>query len=164
MCNIRSEKLVVLMILYFNYKLNTPSIALCVGHMLTRINQMSLVRHKPYIRRHSQSLSPLTVPYGQVEYGLEVLKQQFRYFRSFLVSTKKLYLQKPLQLFYVSCKRSHSHAQPLFRGLLGERFVREIRLSREIMMMDWRDRPTTKELLEDGWFMEDEMSSRLDHD
>lgn len=41
--------------------------------------------------------------------------------------------------------------------MITEREVcrRDNEFIRKIMMMDWRDRPTARELLEDEWFRED---------
>jgi hypothetical protein len=48
-----------------------------------------------------------------------------------------------------------SQQTPFHRVMGREARKKDKEFIGEVMVLDWRDRPTTKELLEDGWFKED---------
>ncbi|KAJ8128990.1 hypothetical protein O1611_g4640 [Lasiodiplodia mahajangana] len=96
---------------------------------------------------------PKDVRYGDETYGLEVLKSQFRYFGPFP--------SKVQEIFNVETLTSIVHLMDLVppQAMTPFRHVTEREVAKEdkdfvlkIMKMDWRDRPTAKELLSDEWF------------
>ncbi|KAK2736824.1 hypothetical protein FQN55_001413 [Onygenales sp. PD_40] len=100
---------------------------------------------------------PKTVSYGHEEYGLEVLKQQFRYFGPF--PEKYHEIASPMTvsaILYLMQEIPQSKTTPFYltteRGVCKE----DKKFIGKIMMMDWRDRPTVKELLEDKWFRDED--------
>jgi hypothetical protein len=52
-----------------------------------------------------------------------------------------------------------SKTTPFHRTTEREVYVKDKKFIGKIMKMDWRDRPTAKELLEDEWFKEGKMRS-----
>ncbi|QSS62183.1 hypothetical protein I7I51_04360, partial [Histoplasma capsulatum] len=73
---------------------------------------------------------PRTVPYDHEQYGLEVLKQQFRYFGPEEIAIK-------------------NNAVPLDDR---EIFAKDKVFIGKIVKMDWRDRPTARKILANEWF------------
>ncbi|KAF3482623.1 serine/threonine protein kinase [Arthroderma uncinatum] len=95
---------------------------------------------------------PKTVSYGHEEYGLEVLKQQFRFFGPFPVKYEEVAGPMTVTaILYLMHEIPQSKTTP-FR-LITEREVckSDKDFIGSIMMMDWRDRPTAKKLLDHPW-------------
>jgi hypothetical protein len=100
---------------------------------------------------------PRTVPYGHEEYGLEVLKQQFRYFGPFPAKYEEIASPETVAaILYLMQEIPQSQTTPFHMTTEREVCQKDKMFIGKIMMMDWRDRPTAKELLEDEWFREDE--------
>ena len=99
---------------------------------------------------------PRTVPYGHEEYGLEVLKRQFRYFGPFPAKYEEIATSETVTaILYLMQEIPQSQTTPFHRTTEREVSKKDKEFIGKIMMMDWRDRPTAKELLEDEWFKED---------
>ncbi|KAF8865644.1 serine/threonine protein kinase [Acephala macrosclerotiorum] len=99
---------------------------------------------------------PRTVPYGHEEYGLEVLKRQFRYFGPFLAKYEEIASPETIAaILYLMQEIPQSQATPFHRTTEREVCKEDKVFIGKIMIMDWRDRPTAKVLLEDEWFKED---------
>jgi serine/threonine protein kinase len=96
---------------------------------------------------------PRTVSYGHEEYGLEVLKRQFQYFGPFPAKYREIgddmIVQTMLYLMHEIPPEKMTH---FYRTTEREVCEKDKEFVGKIMMMDWRDRPTAKQLLEDDWF------------
>jgi hypothetical protein len=99
---------------------------------------------------------PRTVSYGHEEYGLEVLKRQFSYFGPFPGKYEEIASQETVTaILYLMQEIPHSQTTPFYRTTEREVCKKDKEFIGKIMKLDWRDRPTAKELLEDEWFLED---------
>ncbi|RFU29464.1 hypothetical protein B7463_g6866, partial [Scytalidium lignicola] len=99
---------------------------------------------------------PRAVPYGHEEYGLEVLKRQFQYFGPFPGKYEEIASPETVAaILYLMQEIPQSKTTPFHRTTEREVCKKDKIFIGKIMMMDWRDRPTAKELLEDEWFKED---------
>jgi hypothetical protein len=100
---------------------------------------------------------PRTVPYGHEEYGLEVLKRQHQYFGPFPPKYEEIASQETITaILYLMHEIPQSKTTPFLWTTEREVCKKDKEFIVKIMKMDWRDRPTVKELLEDEWFKEDE--------
>ncbi|KAI9845813.1 MAG: hypothetical protein M1837_004493 [Sclerophora amabilis] len=100
---------------------------------------------------------PRTVPYGHEEYGLEVLKRQFRYFGPFPAKYEEIASPETVTaVLYLMDEIPQSQTTPFHRTTEREVCKKDKEFIGKIMMMDWRDRPTAKDLLKDEWFADDE--------
>ncbi|EGC45357.1 serine/threonine protein kinase [Histoplasma capsulatum var. duboisii H88] len=100
---------------------------------------------------------PKTVPYGHEEYGLEVLKQQFRYFGPFPGKYEEIAGPMTVKaILYLMQEIPQSKTTPFYRTTEKEVCKKDKEFIGKIMMMDWRDRPTAGKLLEDEWFKEED--------
>ncbi|KAK2777827.1 hypothetical protein FQN53_002051 [Emmonsiellopsis sp. PD_33] len=98
---------------------------------------------------------PTTIPYGHEEYNLEVLKRQFQYFGPWPGKYEEVANPETVQAIqWIMQEIPKSKTTPF--SMITEREVcrKDKESIGKIMMMDWRDRPTARELLEDEWFME----------
>ncbi|KAM5434691.1 hypothetical protein MferCBS31731_006637 [Microsporum ferrugineum] len=96
---------------------------------------------------------PATVSHDHEEYGLEVLKQQFRYFGPFPAQYQEIAGPMTVTaILYLMQEIPRSKTTPFH--LITEREVSkpDKEFISKIMKMDWRDRPTVKQLLKDKWF------------
>lgn len=96
---------------------------------------------------------PTTVPFGHEAYNLEVLKQQFRYFGPWPEKYDEIASPDTVRaIVYIMDQIPKSETKPFI--LMTEREIckKDNEFIRKIMMMDWRDRPTARELLNDEWF------------
>ncbi|OBT63980.1 hypothetical protein VE03_05934 [Pseudogymnoascus sp. 23342-1-I1] len=94
---------------------------------------------------------------GHEEYGLEVLKQQFRYFGPFPAKYEEIASPETVAaILYLMQEIPESQTTPFQRITEVEICKKDKVFIGKIMMMNWRDRPTAKELLEDEWFEDDE--------
>ncbi|KAF4627689.1 hypothetical protein G7Y89_g10467 [Cudoniella acicularis] len=99
---------------------------------------------------------PRTVPYGHEEYGLEVLKRQFQYFGPFPGKYEEIANPETVSaILYLMQEIPQSKTTPFSRTTEKEVCIKDKEFIGKIMMMDWRDRPTAEQLLEDEWFKED---------
>ncbi|KAJ0413763.1 serine/threonine protein kinase [Aspergillus carlsbadensis] len=100
---------------------------------------------------------PIAVPYGHEEYKLEVLKQQFRYFGPWPGEYEEVAGPKTLHAIrWIMQDTPKSEITPF--AMITEKEVcrKDKEFILEIMKLDWRDRPSARELLEHEWFTEDE--------
>ncbi|KAI1746927.1 STE/STE20 protein kinase [Xylaria castorea] len=93
---------------------------------------------------------PKGVRYGDELYNLEILKSQFRYFGPFPAKVQETFDEETLTSIVYLMRMIPPEKMTPFR------FVTEREVHKEdkefilkIMPMDWRDRPTAKELLQD---------------
>ncbi|MCJ1403023.1 hypothetical protein MMC11_006245 [Xylographa trunciseda] len=99
---------------------------------------------------------PSTVSYGHEEYGLEVLKRQFRYFGPFPPKYGEIASSETITaILYLMQEIPQSQTTPFSRTTEREVCKKDKVFIGKMVKMDWRDRPTTKELLKDKWFNED---------
>ncbi|KAK2765666.1 hypothetical protein FQN54_008522 [Arachnomyces sp. PD_36] len=105
---------------------------------------------------------PTTVPYGHEEYNLEVLKQQFRYFGPWPGKYEEIASPETVRAIqYIMQEIPKSDTTP-FRMITQKEVCRkDNEFIQKIMMMDWRDRPTARELLVDDWFEDDRELARV---
>ncbi|KAK1767525.1 kinase-like domain-containing protein [Phialemonium atrogriseum] len=96
---------------------------------------------------------PKNAHHGNKNYNVEVVMSQYRYFGPFPPKYREIANKETLM--------SISYIMNLIppEAMMPFRFVTELEVSKEdkefilkIMKMDWRDRPTAKELLQDEWF------------
>ncbi|KAI0097929.1 STE/STE20 protein kinase [Nemania sp. FL0031] len=96
---------------------------------------------------------PKDVRYDDEMYGVEIVKSQFRWFGPFPAKVREIFNDETLI--------SILHLMDLMPAetLTPFRYVTEREVAKvdkdfvvKIMKMDWRDRPTAKELLSDEWF------------
>lgn len=98
---------------------------------------------------------PRTVPYGHEEYGLEVLKQQFRYFGLFPPKYEEIASPETVMaILYLMHEIPQSKTTPFQRTTEREVGKWDKEFIGKIMRLDWRDRPKAEELLGDEWFSE----------
>jgi hypothetical protein len=84
---------------------------------------------------------------------LEVLKEQFRYFGPFPAKYEEIASPETVTaILYLMHEIPQSQTTPFQRTTEREVCKKDKVFIGKIMMMDWRDRPSAKELLEDEWF------------
>ncbi|KAI9829991.1 MAG: hypothetical protein M1826_005164 [Phylliscum demangeonii] len=99
---------------------------------------------------------PHTVPYGHEEYGLEVLKHQFRSFGPFPPKYDEIARQETVAvIIHLMDEIAQWQMTPFCRTTEREVGREDKEFIGRIMMIDWRDRLTAKELLADKWFTEE---------
>ena len=87
---------------------------------------------------------------------MEVLKRQFQYFGPFPGKYDEIASQETVTaILYLMHEIPQSKTTPFYRTTEKEVGKKDKDFIGKVMMMDWRDRPTAKELLEDEWFRED---------
>ncbi|KAK0113410.1 hypothetical protein ONS96_014276 [Cadophora gregata f. sp. sojae] len=105
---------------------------------------------------------PKTVSYDHEEYGLEVLKRQFRYFGPFPAKYEEIASPETVAaILYLIDEIPQSQTTPFERTTEREVGKKDKEFLGQIMKLDWRDRPTAGELLENEWFKEDEEDKTL---
>lgn len=93
------------------------------------------------------------VPFGHEEYPLEVLKQQFRYFGPWSGKYEEIVPPETVKaILYIMEVIPYSETKPFHMITEREVCKEDKEFIGKIMMMDWRDRRTARELLEDQWF------------
>ena len=100
---------------------------------------------------------PHNVRKGDEEYGLEVLKQQFRYFGPFPKKYDEIASRETTEnVVYLMHVIPPSEAIPF--SMVNEQQIckKDKNFIGKMMMMDWRDRATAKDLLDDDWFKDNE--------
>ncbi|POS78968.1 serine/threonine protein kinase [Diaporthe helianthi] len=96
---------------------------------------------------------PKTARYGDEDYNVEVVQSQFRYFGPFPYSIREIVNDETLQSVLYLMKLNPPESMTPFSMVTEREVAKEDReFILKIMKMDWRDRPTAKELLEDQWF------------
>ncbi|OAL49843.1 STE/STE20 protein kinase [Pyrenochaeta sp. DS3sAY3a] len=91
------------------------------------------------------------------EYLLGVLKEQFRYFAPFPAKFEEIASQETINsILYLMQDIPQEKTTPFSLTTEREVIKKDKDFIRKIMMLDWRDRPTAKELLEDEWWKDDE--------
>lgn len=99
---------------------------------------------------------PRTVSVGHEEYGLEVLKRQFQYFGPFPAKYEDISSPETIAaILYLMQEITQSRMTPFGRTTEREVCSEDKRFIERIMMLDWRDRPSAKDLLDDEWFLEE---------
>ncbi|RHZ48867.1 hypothetical protein CDV55_101231 [Aspergillus turcosus] len=99
---------------------------------------------------------PTTVPYGHEEYSLEVLKQQFRYFGPWPGKYEEVASPETVHaIMWIMQEIPKSETTPFSMITENEVCKKDKEFIMGIMKMDWRDRPTAKDLLGHEWFNED---------
>ena len=86
-----------------------------------------------------------------------MIKQQFRYFGSFPEKYEEI--AGPMivsAILYLMQEIPQSKTTPFHLTTEREVCKKNKEFIGKIMMMDWRDRPTANELLEDEWFKEED--------
>ncbi|KAF2663521.1 serine/threonine protein kinase [Microthyrium microscopicum] len=102
---------------------------------------------------------PRTVSYDHEEYGLEVLKRQFQYFGPFEKEYLEIASPEVVQaIFWLMQEVPAATMTQFHRTTEREVCQSDKDFIGKIMKLDWRQRPTAKELLEDEWWMEPEES------
>lgn len=100
--------------------------------------------------------SPRGVPFGHEEYDLEIIKRQFKFFGPFPPKIHEVVSEQTcMSIIYLMELVPQSETTPFSRITEREVCKKDKEFILKIMKMDWRDRPTAKELLEDEWFKED---------
>jgi hypothetical protein len=85
-----------------------------------------------------------------------VLKRQFRYFGPFPAKYEEISSPETVAaILYLMQEIPKSQTTPFHRTTEKEVCKKDNEFISKILMMDWRDRPTAKELLDDVWFTED---------
>ncbi|KAI0427229.1 STE/STE20 protein kinase [Xylaria sp. FL1042] len=99
---------------------------------------------------------PKNVRYGDETYNLEILKSQFRYFGPFPVKIEEIFNDETLTSILYLMELVPGKAMTPFRFITEREVAKEDKeFVLKIMKLDWRDRPTAKELLQDEWFRAD---------
>jgi hypothetical protein len=87
---------------------------------------------------------------------LEVLKRQFRYFGSFPAKYEEIASPKIVAgILYLMQEIPQSQTTPFHRTTEKEVCKKDKEFIGKIMMLDWRDRPTARDLLADEWFKDE---------
>lgn len=91
--------------------------------------------------------------YDHEEYSLEVLKQQFRYFGPWPGKYDEIASPETVHaIMWIMQEIPKSETTPF--SMISEKEVtkKDKEFILQIMKMDWRDRPSARELLEHEWF------------
>jgi predicted HAD superfamily hydrolase len=89
------------------------------------------------------------------EYIVEVFKQQYRYFAPLPAKFSEIASDETIDNLLQLIENPETKVTPF--ALITEREVikKDKEFILKIMKLDWRDRPTAKELLEDEWWEQD---------
>lgn len=99
---------------------------------------------------------PKTARYGDEDYSAEVVQSQFRYVGPFPAKIVEIAYDETLQSVQYLMDMNPPESMTPFSRVTEREVVKEDKeFNLRIMKMDWRDRPTAKELLEDEWFWKD---------
>ncbi|ROW08763.1 hypothetical protein VPNG_06406 [Cytospora leucostoma] len=97
---------------------------------------------------------PRTARYGDEDYNVEVVQSQFRYFGPFPPKIREVVDDETYTSVLYLMHLNPPESMTPFRLVTEREVVKEDKdFILRIMKMDWRDRPTAKELLEDEWFL-----------
>ena len=87
---------------------------------------------------------------------MEVLKKQFQYFGPFPAKYEEVASPETIAaIIYLIEVIPQSQTKPFHRTTEKEVCKNDKEFIGKIMKLDWRDRPTARELLDDKWFKED---------
>lgn len=96
---------------------------------------------------------PKTARYGDEDYNVEVVQSQFRYFGPFPPKIREIVNDETYQSVLYLMHLNPPEIMTPFSLVTEREVVKEDKeFILRIMKMDWRDRPTAKELLEAEWF------------
>ncbi|KAK5629558.1 hypothetical protein RRF57_005273 [Xylaria bambusicola] len=96
---------------------------------------------------------PKNIEYCDEAYNLEVVKSQFRYFGSFPGKVKEIFNDETVRSIIILMHMIPEDKMTPFKYVTERETAKEDKeFVLRIMHMDWRDRPTAKELLQDEWF------------
>ena len=96
---------------------------------------------------------PCTVSIGHAEYGLEVLKRQIQYFGPFSARYEDISSPETITaIVYLMYEIPQSWTTPFSRTTEREVCYEDKKFIEKTMMLDWRDRPSAGDLLDDEWF------------
>ncbi|KAI0376861.1 STE/STE20 protein kinase [Hypomontagnella monticulosa] len=97
---------------------------------------------------------PKDTPFDDENYRVEIVKSQFRYFGPFPAKYQEIASEETLlSILYLTQLIPPSSMTP-FRLVTEREVAKEDKeFILKIMQMDWRDRPTARELLRDKWFL-----------
>lgn len=99
---------------------------------------------------------PKTARFGDEDYNVEVVHSQFRYFGPFPAKIREIVDDETFQSVLYLMQLNPPESMTPFRFVTEREVVKNDKeFILKIMKMDWRDRPTAKELLEDEWFCEE---------
>lgn len=99
---------------------------------------------------------PQDVKRGEQGYLLGVLERQFRYFGPFLPPFIEMGDGGIAQVIqYLMETIPYDELTPFASVTEGQVAKKDRDFISKIMQLDWRDRPTAKELLEDEWWQDD---------
>jgi hypothetical protein len=99
---------------------------------------------------------PQSLKRDEQRYLLEVLEKQFCYFGPFPERFLELADEETRQVYMFLMQTITTDDLPLFARVTERHLAaKDIEFIMKIMKLDWRDRPTAKELLEDEWWQND---------
>jgi hypothetical protein len=91
------------------------------------------------------------------EYLLGVLRRQFSYFGPFLAKIQEICSEETVHSILCLMAEIPPEKMTSFARTTEKEVIKKDKdFIGKIMMLDWRDRPTAKELLEDEWWNDDE--------
>lgn len=99
---------------------------------------------------------PKTARYGDEDYNVEVVHSQFRYVGPFPAKIREIVNNETFtSVLYLIHLNLPEKITP-FRLVTEREVIKEDKeFILRIIKMDWRDRPTAKELPEDEWFFKE---------
>lgn len=99
---------------------------------------------------------PKTSRYGDEDYAVEIVKQQFRYFGPFPLTIREIVSEETLtSILYLMHMIPPESMTPFSTVTEHEVSQEDKQFILKIMQMDWRDRPTARLLLQDDWFQKE---------
>ncbi|RMZ68709.1 serine threonine kinase [Pyrenophora seminiperda CCB06] len=105
---------------------------------------------------HFNLFHPKDLKRDDEEYMLGVFEAQFRFFGPFSAKIAEIADQETAEVFiYVMKQNPGEKLTPFSRMTKSEVSERDNIFISKMMKLDWRDRPTAKELLEDEWWNDD---------
>lgn len=144
---------------------NTATDIWSFGNVVSNRPIMILYLHSNYLNFQLISLiyggdfnlfRPRTVPFGHDEYGPETLKRQFQYFGPFPGKYDEIVSQDTVAIIIWAMNEIPPSKMTPFRNTTEREVCKaDKEFIGKTMKLDWRDRPTAKDLLVDKWFEED---------
>lgn len=91
------------------------------------------------------------------EYVVGVVMEQFRYFGPFPAKIEEIASPETVQsILWLMQEIPQENLTPFSWTTEKEVSKKDKKFIGKIMMLDWRDRPTAKELLDDAWWSNDD--------
>jgi hypothetical protein len=107
--------------------------------------------------RHVNPFVPKDSKPGDEDYNVEVFFQQYRFFAPFPAKFQEIVsLETPALISNMMEMIPPKQWTPFCRITNREMIEKDKNFIGKMMKLDWRDRPTAKELLEDEWWKDDE--------